>query len=151
MQMMTNRGPYSQSTITVDQWNPYRLLELWQKIVRLRFFETLLEDNSQRTGDPAKNRGGRIRPKGCDEGELNMDTRLVLVFVAALTIGGCALSLAPPKDVPGSLLRDKTIYAPQKPAKAQPVLATIRFPARVEQRAELLLEKAYREQYLNIS
>src|SRR5947207_14900869 len=80
-----------------------------------------------------------------------MDTRLVLVFVAALTIGGCALSLAPPKDVPGSLLRDKTIYAPQKPAKAQPVLATIRFPARVEQRAELLLEKAYREQYLNIS
>src|SRR5688572_10950719 len=76
--------------------------------------------------------------------------------LAAVLVGttGCAGSLvalpfAPPKDVPASIVREKTVYTPTKPAKVEPLLAVVRFPARIEDRAEPVMAKAYSEQYLN--
>jgi hypothetical protein len=126
-----------------------KLLDVLQKFISVCFPRT----RSPLTDDRPKNGAIINFSKDTMLQEQNFSTRVsfLLVFFTALTTGGCALSLAPPKDVPGSLLRDRTVYAPQKPAKAQPLLAVIRFPARVEQRAETLLKKAYREQYFNIS
>jgi len=78
------------------------------------------------------------------------------ILLASFTVTGCAGSLialpfAPPKDVPAAIQANGVAYAPAKPAKVQPLLVVVRFPTRIEDRAEPLMAKAYQEQYLNIS
>lgn len=73
----------------------------------------------------------------------------VLAGTASCAGSFVALPFAPPKDVPQSILREQTVYAPAKPAKVQPLLAVVRFPGRIEDRAEPVMARAYSEQYLN--
>lgn len=79
----------------------------------------------------------------------------IMMLLLTFAMTGCAgslvaLPLAPPKDVPVSILRESTTYAPSKPAKLQPLLAIVRFPARIEDSAEPVMARAYKEQYLNV-